>query len=102
VIQVAPGVYALGGKKGGHARAFLLDHGELTLVDTLFEDDAGGVLAALRELGRSPRDLGGSSSRTRTARIWEVLRRSSAPAGRRFSPTSGRRTSSRASDGRSP
>jgi glyoxylase-like metal-dependent hydrolase (beta-lactamase superfamily II) len=57
VIRVAPGVYALGGKKGGHARAFLLDHGELTLVDTLFEDDARGVLAALRELGRSPRDL---------------------------------------------
>ena len=57
MIEVAPGVYALGGKKGGHVRAFLLDHGELTLVDTLFEDDARGVLAALRELGRSPRDL---------------------------------------------
>ena len=57
MIEVAPGVHALGGKKGGRVRAFLLDHGELTLVDTLFEDDARGVLAALRELGRSPRDL---------------------------------------------
>jgi glyoxylase-like metal-dependent hydrolase (beta-lactamase superfamily II) len=57
VIEVAPGVHALGGKKGGHVRAFLLDHGELTLVDTLFEDDARGVLAALRGLGRSPGEL---------------------------------------------
>ena len=31
--------------------------GELTLVDTLFEDDARGVLEAIRSLGRSPRDL---------------------------------------------
>ena len=54
---MAPGVHALGGKKGGHVRAFLLDHGELTLVDTLFEDDARGVLAALRGLGRSPGEL---------------------------------------------
>ena len=57
MIEIAPGAYALGGKKGGHVRAFLLDHGELTLVDTLFEDDARGVLAAIRELGRSPRDV---------------------------------------------
>ena len=57
MIELAPGVHALGGKKGGHVRAFLLDHGELTLVDTLFEDDARGVLAALRGLGRSPAEL---------------------------------------------
>jgi glyoxylase-like metal-dependent hydrolase (beta-lactamase superfamily II) len=57
VIEPAPGVHALGGKKGGHVRAFLLDHGELTLVDTLFEDDARDILAALRGLGRSPGEL---------------------------------------------
>jgi glyoxylase-like metal-dependent hydrolase (beta-lactamase superfamily II) len=57
VIEPAPGVHALGGRKGGHVRAFLLDHGELTLVDTLFENDARSVLAALRELGRGPGDL---------------------------------------------
>jgi glyoxylase-like metal-dependent hydrolase (beta-lactamase superfamily II) len=57
VIEIAPGVYALGGKKGGHVRAFLLDHGKLTLVDTLFEDDGRGVLGALRALGRTPHDL---------------------------------------------
>jgi glyoxylase-like metal-dependent hydrolase (beta-lactamase superfamily II) len=57
VIELAPGVYSLGGKKGGRVRAFLLDHGKLTLVETLFEDDAHAVLAALRELGRGPGDL---------------------------------------------
>jgi glyoxylase-like metal-dependent hydrolase (beta-lactamase superfamily II) len=56
--ELAPGIHVLGGTKGGHVRAFLLETGsELTLVDTLFEDDAGDVLAAVRKLGRSPRDL---------------------------------------------
>ncbi len=57
MIELAPGVHSLGGKKGGRVRAFLLDHGELTLVDTLFEDDASGVLAGIRALGRRPSDL---------------------------------------------
>jgi len=57
VTELAPGVHSLGGTKGGRVRAFLLDHGELTLVDTLFEDDARGVLDAIRALGRSPGDL---------------------------------------------
>jgi glyoxylase-like metal-dependent hydrolase (beta-lactamase superfamily II) len=57
VTELAPGVHSLGGTKGGRVRAFLLDHGELTLVDTLFEDDARGVLEAIRALGRSQRDL---------------------------------------------
>jgi glyoxylase-like metal-dependent hydrolase (beta-lactamase superfamily II) len=48
----------LGGTKGGHVRAFLLEtNGELTLVDTLFENDARGVLDAIGKLGRSSRDL---------------------------------------------
>ena len=57
MTELAPGVHVLGGTKGGRVRAFLLDHGELTLVDTLFEDDARGVVEAIRGLGRSPRDL---------------------------------------------
>ena len=58
MTELADGVHSLGHGKGGHVRAFLLeDAGELTLVDTLFEDDAHLVLAAIRELGRSPRDL---------------------------------------------
>jgi glyoxylase-like metal-dependent hydrolase (beta-lactamase superfamily II) len=56
--ELADGVHALGGSKGGHVRAFLLEaNGELTLVDTLFESDGGGVLDAIRRLGRSPGDL---------------------------------------------
>ncbi|MGZ8783227.1 MAG: MBL fold metallo-hydrolase [Gaiellaceae bacterium] len=56
--QLAEGVHVLGGTKGGHVRAFLLEtNGELTLVDTLFEQDGRGVLDAIHKLGRSPRDL---------------------------------------------
>ncbi|MBA3347959.1 MAG: MBL fold metallo-hydrolase [Actinobacteria bacterium] len=56
--ELADGVHVLGGGKGGHVRAFLLEAGgELTLVDTLFENDGRLVLEAIRKLGRSPRDL---------------------------------------------
>jgi glyoxylase-like metal-dependent hydrolase (beta-lactamase superfamily II) len=58
VRELAPGVNVLGGSKGGHVRAFLLATGtELTLVDTLFHDDARDVLAAVRQLGRKPGDV---------------------------------------------
>ncbi len=56
--ELAPGVHVLGGKKGGRVRSFLLEtNGELTLVDTLFENDGAAVLQAIRALGRSPSDL---------------------------------------------
>lgn len=56
--ELAEGVYALGHGKGGHVHAFLLDAGgELSLVDTLFEDDARLVLDALAYLGRAPSDV---------------------------------------------
>jgi glyoxylase-like metal-dependent hydrolase (beta-lactamase superfamily II) len=58
VRSLAEGVHCLGGKPGGRVRAFLLEaRGELTLVDTLFGNDAADVLAAIRRLGKSPRDL---------------------------------------------
>jgi len=58
VIELAEGLHALGSGKGGHVRAFLIENGtELTLVDTLFEDDAHLVLEAIGSLGRSPTDL---------------------------------------------
>jgi glyoxylase-like metal-dependent hydrolase (beta-lactamase superfamily II) len=58
VKELAPDVYSLGGGKGGHVRAFLADNaGELTLIDTLFDSDARDVLAAIKNLGRTPRDL---------------------------------------------
>ena len=57
-MELAPGVHAVGGRKGGHVRAFLLDAaGELTLIDTLFEHDARRVLSEMRRLGRRAGDL---------------------------------------------
>src|SRR4029077_14538589 len=48
----------LGHGKGGRVHAFLVDTGgELSLVDTLFENDAHLVLQAIHELGRTPADL---------------------------------------------
>lgn len=56
--ELGPGIWSLGSTKGGRVRAFLLDDGhELTLVDTLFEDDGRGVLEALRSLGRRADEL---------------------------------------------
>ena len=58
VRELAPGVHMLGAKKGGRVRAYLIEtNGELSLVDTLFENDGRGVLDAIRRLGRKPSDL---------------------------------------------
>jgi len=58
VKELAEGVYSLGHGKGGHVHAFLVEAGgELSLVDTLFENDARLVLDALRALGRRPSDV---------------------------------------------
>jgi glyoxylase-like metal-dependent hydrolase (beta-lactamase superfamily II) len=57
-VELAPGVHIIGGKSGGHVRAFLIEHGgELTLIDTLYETDGRVVLGEIRRLGRSPADL---------------------------------------------
>ena len=38
--ELAAGVHMLGAKKGGRVRAYLIEtNGELSLVDTLFEND---------------------------------------------------------------
>jgi hypothetical protein len=43
--EIAPGVYSMGQSRGGHVHAFLLDDGiELTLIETLFDTDAGRVI----------------------------------------------------------
>ena len=56
--ELAPGVHMLGAKKGGRVRAYLIEaNGELSLVDTLFENDGRGVLDAIRRLGHKPSDL---------------------------------------------
>ena len=56
--RLAEGLYVLSQKKGGRVHAFLLDDGEgLTLINSLFDNDAAGVLSAIREIGRKPSDL---------------------------------------------
>lgn len=58
MIELAPGIHRLGHRAGGRVSAFLLEEGsELSLVDTLFENDARLVLEAIRSLGRSVTDL---------------------------------------------
>jgi len=58
VTELAPGVHSLSQKKGGRVHAFLLDDGEgLTLIDTLFDTDAHGVLLEIERLGRKETDL---------------------------------------------
>jgi glyoxylase-like metal-dependent hydrolase (beta-lactamase superfamily II) len=57
-MQLAPGIYSIGGRKGGHVHAFLLEDGpDLTLIDTLYELDGRLILAAIQRLGRSISDL---------------------------------------------
>ncbi len=58
MTEIAPGIHSLGHGKGGHAHAFLIDHGgELSLVDTLFETDGRLLFEAIRKLGKRPEDL---------------------------------------------
>ena len=58
MTELAPGIHRLGHGAGGHVSAFVIDDGgELSLVDTLFEDDGRLVLEAIRGLGRSVSDL---------------------------------------------
>jgi glyoxylase-like metal-dependent hydrolase (beta-lactamase superfamily II) len=58
MTELAPGIHSLGHGKGGHVHAFLIENGdELSLVDTLFENDARLVLDAISRLGRKVSDL---------------------------------------------
>ena len=58
MMQIAPGVYSMDQSKGGHVHAFLLDDGtELTLIDTLFDTDAGRIIDRIGSLGRGVEDL---------------------------------------------
>ena len=58
MTELAPGIHSLGHGKGVHVHAFLIENGdELSLVDTLFENDARLVLDAISRLGRKPTDL---------------------------------------------
>ena len=57
-MQIAPGVFSMGQDKGGRVHAYLLDDGNgLTLIDTLYDDDANVVLAELSSIGKKPGDV---------------------------------------------
>lgn len=58
-MELAPGIHRIGSRKGGHVRAYLVEHGrrDLILIDTLDYPDAREVLAEIRRLGRSGSDL---------------------------------------------
>ena len=57
-MQIAPGLYSIGQKKGGNVHAYLIDDGgSLTLIDTLFDADASVVLAEIARAGKQVRDL---------------------------------------------
>jgi glyoxylase-like metal-dependent hydrolase (beta-lactamase superfamily II) len=57
-MEIAPGVYSMKQRKGGHVHAFLFDDGtDLTLIDTLFDTDARQILDRIRSIGRTVEDL---------------------------------------------
>jgi glyoxylase-like metal-dependent hydrolase (beta-lactamase superfamily II) len=62
-VEIAPGVHAMGPSthgqnQGGYSRAYLFDDGDdLTLVDTLWDEDAHMILEYLWSIGRTPRDI---------------------------------------------
>jgi glyoxylase-like metal-dependent hydrolase (beta-lactamase superfamily II) len=57
-VELAPGIHAVGGQKGGHVHAFVIEDGtDLALVDTLYELDGGLVRVEIQRLGRSISDL---------------------------------------------
>ena len=58
VLEIAPGAWCLGQKKGGRVHAFLFDGPDgLTLVDTLFDTEPVRILGHVAALGRRPDDL---------------------------------------------
>ena len=57
-MEIAPGIYSMSQRKGGHVHAFLLDDGtSLTVIDTLYDTDARIVLDHIRSVGRTVSDL---------------------------------------------
>jgi glyoxylase-like metal-dependent hydrolase (beta-lactamase superfamily II) len=58
MTEIAPGIYSMGQLKGAFVHAFLLEHdGELSLIDTLYDNDAHRVLREIKRAGREVADL---------------------------------------------
>jgi len=56
--KVGDGLFSLGQKRGGRVHAFLVDDGnELTLIDTLYDDDANYIVKVIQNIGRNVSDL---------------------------------------------
>ena len=53
IKQIIPGVYQIGLRI---VNAFLVDHGELTLIDTGTSSSTEKILQSLNEIGRQPQD----------------------------------------------
>jgi hypothetical protein len=62
-VEMAPGVHAIGPStrgqsQGGYSRAYLFEDGDqLTLVDTLWDEDAHMILEYLWSIGRTPGEI---------------------------------------------
>ena len=57
-MEIGLGVYSVGQEQGGHVHAFLLDDGtDLTLIDTMYDDDGKRVLDEIARIGRVPAQL---------------------------------------------
>lgn len=56
-MTITDGVYAIGQHEGGRVRCFLVDVGELILIDTGYDKDAGHILAELERIGKKATDI---------------------------------------------
>lgn len=57
-MKLTEGIHYVSQSKGGHVHAFLLDDGDgLTLIDSLYDSDAGLLLEEIKQMGRQPSDL---------------------------------------------
>jgi len=57
-MQIAPGIYSLGQRRGGNVHAAILDDGiGLTLIDALYDTDAHIILNEIKSLGKQVTDL---------------------------------------------
>lgn len=58
MTEISPGVYAMGQREGGYVHAFLLESDDgLTLIDTLYDTDAGLILGQMKCMRRKAQDL---------------------------------------------
>jgi glyoxylase-like metal-dependent hydrolase (beta-lactamase superfamily II) len=57
-MKLSQGIHYVSQSKGGHVHAFLLDDGKgLTLIDALYDSDAGLLLDEIKLMGRQASDL---------------------------------------------